>query len=42
LPNTIGNDRKTGGHKSVVVLDAGIATDDNLKLITKKGTNFFV
>jgi transposase len=26
----------TRGHKAVVVLDAGIATDENLKLITQK------
>jgi transposase len=30
----------TCGHKAVVVLDAGIATDDNLKLITQKGYKY--
>ena len=30
----------TCGHKAVVVLDAGIATDENLKLITKKGYKY--
>lgn len=30
----------TCGHKAVVVLDAGIATDENLKLITQKGYKY--
>ena len=30
----------TCGHKAVIVLDAGIATDENLKLITQKGYKY--
>lgn len=30
----------TCGHKAVIVLDADIATDDNLKLITQKGYKY--